>query len=365
MKIKGDKVSIDKQNIDEDNTREYVFDWDENPAKNFFIVEADLKRIASDREVAPQEVIQEFISDLENRDNPDYEVKINEIKINGVVSKKFILDAKKYFSRVIEVLEKARKKEAKKEKNSAGKQEIESIWASVLEFIEANKDLTLREVLVQIKEKSIFPELKSAQRKAIIKRTETLIQEEEKKEAMKEAKKEKAWQSICLIVDRECSRPDLTDREYLKNVVMYWNAIKDKVISPESADKNVLKISDSIKEDILGLINAEIYANKEELYYKEVEHFTKGFSFLATDLEFQEAVSGKSGRKFIDLESYNRFYDLRAKLQKVGGEYNQICKLLKKDNIDETSKKILTERKMVMEAEKAKKAAEFVGDSAR
>ena len=146
---------------------------------------------------------------------------------------------------------------------------------------------------------------------------------------------------------------------------MYWNAIKDKVISPESADKNVLKISDSIKEDILGLINAEIYANKEELYYKEVEHFTKGFSFLASDLEFHEAISGKSGRKFIDLKSYNRFCDLRTQLQKNGGEYSQICKLLKINRVDETTKKILTERKMVMEAEKAKKAAEFVGDSAR
>ena len=338
--------------------RNYRFDWDANTAKNFFIVEADLKKIAAEKEVELREVIQGFISDLENRGNEDYEVKVGEIKINGAVSQKFIADAKKYFGRVIEGLERAQKKEAKKEKINAGKQEIESIWESVIEYIEANKDLTLTEVLLQIKEKTIFSELNSSQRKAMIKRTEQLIQDEEKKESLRKSKIERSWKDICAIVNRECPQGDLTEREHLKNTIAYWNAIKDKISLPQEGRKSQFGISDSMQDDILGLINEQINTSEELLYYKEVEYVTKGFSFLARYPEFEYAVKGRSGRKFIDRKSYDRFYDLRASVQNGRSEYSQISRMLREGKIDETSRKILTERKKFMEVERAKKEAD-------
>ena len=342
--------------------RNYRFDWDANTAKNFFIVEADLKRIAAERQAELKEVIQGFISDLENRNNEDYEVQVGEIKINGAVSQKFISDAKKYFSRVIERLQKAQRNDSKKQKSNENKQELENAWERVKGFIEENKGLSLQEALLQIKDESLFPELSKEQRNNIIKRLKKLVEEEVKKDELRKAKIEKAWQDICLIVDSECSRPDLTHREYLKNIIMYWNAIKGKVVLPETADENVFKISDSIREDILALINTEIYANEEELYYKEVEYVTKGFSFLASYPEFEYAVKGRSGRKFIDRKSYDRFYDLRASVQDRRSEYSQISRMLREGKIDETSRKILTERKKVIELERAKKEVDYFGN---
>ena len=92
-----------------------------------------------------------------------------------------------------------------------------------------------------------------------------------------------------------------------------------------------------------------------------MEYVTKGFSFLARYPEFEYAVKGRSGRKFIDRKSYDRFYDLRASVQKGRSEYSQISRMLREGKIDETSRKILTERKKIMEVERAKKEADSLG----
>lgn len=322
--------------------RNYMFEWGGNSAKNFFILESDLKRIAIERQVAPQEVIQEFISDLENRGNPDYEVKVEELNINGIVSQKFIMDAKKYFSRVIKGLEKTQKNEKQRVKAKSDKEELELVWESVREFIEVNKELTITEVLSQIKEKSIFLELSNGQRKIVIRRTEKLIEEEAKKEALRKVKIEKTWKEVCEIVERESYGTGFTKPQY-------WMAIRDKVLQEENVG---IKLDKSIQEYILELIDAKICDEKELLYYNQVKYFTEDFSFLAAYPEIQVAINGRNGRKFTDRESFDRFYELRASVQQGRDEYSQILKILKVGNIDETSRKILSGRIKVIEQQK-------------
>lgn len=346
LNVKGDKVN-----------KNYRFELGKNPARNFFILETDLKRIAVERNVPPKEVIQEFISDLENRDNPDYENKVNEININGIVSQNFISEAKKHFNRVIEGLEKAQRKDAKKEKNNAEKQEIENIWKSVKEFIESNKDLALAGVLVQIKEKNIFPELINGQRNTIIKRIEELIEAEAKKEELRKSKIEKTWKDICEIVEKGSNEAGVTKPQY-------WSAIRDKIVGQEEGEDVDIKLDESIQGDILELIDSKISDEKEQLYYNQVKYFTKDFSFLATYPEIQDAVEGKSGRKFTDKESFERFYELRTQVREGRDEYTQIAMLLKKGNIDETSRKILNGRIAVLKREREVKRT-FENDEIR
>lgn len=355
--------------------RNYRFDKGANSARNFFILESDLRNIVKDREKSVEQndgiiqgeitlegVIREFVSDLEHIDDENYEVKVEEINIYGTISRKFINDAKKYFYDRIKDLEKNRKEEKRKDKNNLSKQETEQMWEEIEEFIRKNKDLTLTNVLLQIKEKNIFPEINSKQRKAIVKKIEKLIEEGAKKEEERKSKIEKTWKDICAIVDRECPKGDLTERAYLKNVIEYWRAIRDKIVATKEEQEDGFILSDSIQGDIVNLIDGKINPTEELLYYKEVKYFTKNFSFLSRNLETEEGVKGKTGRKFIDRKSYDRFYELRALLQKGYDEYDQISKILESDEIDETSKKILNERKNVLDKERKMKNTNSLGN---
>lgn len=320
-----------------------------NPARRFAGLKNEFEQRAKEIEITPIEFLTYLIKDLKHYNEDGYEKIIKNVEIKGL-TKSGVSDLINYLKRLIDSYNKETENRQRVKKKTEENQEVEDVWESVTEFIEANKDLTLEEVLSQIKEKSIFQKLNNAQRKNIIKKTKKLIDNETKKQTLRKTKIEKAWKDICSIVDRESKETEITKPQY-------WVAIRDKIIGQE---ENIsIKLDESIKADILRLIDDKIYNEKELLYYNQVKYFTKDFSFLATEPEVQAAIKGRSGRKFTDRESFERFCELKTLLQQGISEDTQIAMILKKGNIDETSKRILNERMSVIEKQKGKQSDYF------
>ena len=144
-----------------------------------------------------------------------------------------------------------------------------------------------------------------------------------------------AIEEIQEIVDREFAEGNIESR------AMYLKSIKSEARSSD-------KIGGKAKEYLLEMIGERI---KEETYYEQVEDFTNGFQFLSEYPELVNATSGFRKRKFTDREAYDRFCDLRTKLQSGLNEYSQVNRLLEDKSINDTDKKILEARKSVIDKE--------------
>lgn len=163
------------------------------------------------------------------------------------------------------------------------------------------------------------------------------MQENNKKQ--EEVKANRIIEEIQKVVDREFEKGNIESK------AMYLEAMKKEV-------RDTHRISGKIKKYLIGMISGRI---KEEMYYEQVEHFTNGFEFLSEYPELIDATSGFRNRKFTDRESYDRFCDLRTKLQAGLSEYSQVNRLLENEGINDTDKRILEARKSVMDKENAKR----------
>lgn len=326
-----------------------------NSKKNYAIamsMEADLREVVNlrDGNIEFKDLIREFIEDLENRDNPEYETKVKEVEIRGSLPDGFLEDAKEHFNRLIKKLEQEEKNKERKNKASEKKKEVETIWEEIMEFSKSNEELTLEEILSQIKSKTIFPEMSNVERRAIIKKMGAFIKEENKKERIKQSKIEQTWNNICGIVERESKGDDLIS-------LKCWEEIRDKIL----AGKSYIKVDSSIRENIEKLLGDKIKEQEDLVYYNQVKYFTRDFSFLREWSGLANATNGRTGRKFSHMESYNRFNRLTNMLSKEFNELDSISKLLERGKIEETDKKILEQRLVVIEEERKRKQASSFG----
>ena len=92
-----------------------IIDAGINPAIGFNRIVNNLKEIADERNLLPQEVIQMFISDLQNYLKKDYKQKIEEINIQGGFSSSVKGKLVTYLERTVKTLDKTKKGEEKKQ----------------------------------------------------------------------------------------------------------------------------------------------------------------------------------------------------------------------------------------------------------
>lgn len=137
--------------------------------------------------------------------------------------------------------------------------------------------------------------------------------------------------------------------------------IKNKIFGENNSEegKSDIEISTSIKREVLDLLEQKISDEKDLLYYEQVKYFTEDFSFLGQCTDIINAIKGRRERRFTDRESYNRFYSLRASIQGSYDEYNGIIKLLQKKETGNMDRKILNERKKILEQEKNEEQQEM------
>lgn len=339
--------------------KQIKFDLSDNAAKNYALILNDIVKVSQERNQAVSEVILEFIDDLRNISTDNYEKKVKEMKMTGYLPSAMIKSLISFLTKSIKTYKDKERREAIKNRRkqqeglkACKQQELEDVWEKFKSTMECDVlqdnssriqelNTILRNV---ISGKNSEDGLSKKERTYIVKKLESLIEdtvEEDKKESTKKAKIEKTWQSICEIVDRESIGKDFTKSQY-------WMEIKDKILNQQRGENIGISINKSIKGEILDLIDGKIYEERELLYYNQVKYFTEDFTFFRDYPEVIRAQKGNRTRKFTDIQSYNRFYQLRSLVQRGKSEYSQIVMLLKEGKIDETSRKILNERMNVL-----------------
>lgn len=308
----------------------------ENPAKNFTVISKGLEEYAKENNIPLVEVINDMIADLENWRKEGYDKRLKCFNIVAITPQLRV--------DLINQLKRARnncEEKARQDKKNKGKETINDI----LNEIEKEMDKAILDgksevdVIVE-KELDISQDgsLSSKEKKSILKKLAERKKEIEAREVAK-AKANQAIEEIKEIVDREFAEGNIETR------AMYLKSIESEV-------RDTNKIDGEARQYLLEMISGRI---KEEIYYEQVEEFTNGFQFLSEYPELVNATSGFRKRKFTDRESYDRFCDLRIKLQAGLSEYSQVNRLLEDKRISGTDKRILEARKSVIDKESAKR----------
>ena len=344
-----------------------VIKEEQNPEKNFYRVRQDLLKIANDRGIEVTEVIDKFMDDLQNLENPDYEKKINEIQIAGNISPKILNSLKAYILRMRKNFKDIENKAKKKDKSS----EIELKWREIegtIERIAKTGEITkkeiIQEVIASIRSGNFEYKFDSKEKKTILKRLNALLdeisrQEEEKiikeqKEKDKKEEQERNIESAMSLIQ------EIVDREYeagnIKNKASYLLSITDAIKGKDKSIKLGIKIDKETESKLLELIYSRIELEKDQMYFEQVKKFTKGFQFLR---EYSEMVNARCGNskldKFTDSESYDRFCRLRELLQKKHDEEIGIKYLTESGKVDDIDIRILLARKEVISKENKRK----------
>lgn len=337
------------------------FNFRDNPAKIYSAVLNELERIANERGELVQDVIANFIIDLRNLSNSDYERKIEEVDISGETQDRMLSDIIKYLTKAKKTYEnKTKREEEKANKETSTKknktQELRDKWEEIEAVI---NDMTSKEpdrlrsdilggILISINMGSNEFDLNKKQRKYVVRMLEDLLEEAKREERAitnQKARLEAAWDVITQVVERENDDGNFSNLEY-------WTAIKEEVVKGEETFG--VAINGQIRNQLIERIDSKINEERDLLYFEQVEKFTRGFRFLREESEVVRANLGASDVRFTDREVYSRFCGLRDEVQKGEDEYTQILTLLQSDDIDNMSKQILTQRLNILEAEKIK-----------
>lgn len=327
---------------------------DQNPEKNFLGVKKDIVKIASDKGVSVIEVIDELLEDLNNFRNPDYEKKVDSINISKSMPDSLLNSLKSY---VIKLRKNVKEKESKgkKEGKISWKQIKEEINTSVLEGENVTEKTVIQDLVNDIRQGNSKYELTNKEEKSLLRKLSRRLDEINKEEAEEKNKieqqkrnSEEAMIKIQEIVDREYQAGNVKDK------ASYLSSIREAILGKKEELKIDLKIEKATQELLIKKLDDRIKSEKDNLYFEQVEKFTKGFQFLR---EYPEIINAKYGarkiNKFTDSESYERFCKLREKLQKEYDEHIGIDNIIKdkKKKIDDTDRRILLARKEVMDKE--------------
>ena len=336
----------------------------DNPAIKFGILLRDLDEIAKQKGSSKLETLNEFLSDLMNYYNEDYEKKVNELFIEGITPNTvndFISYVKREQKRYMqeEKLEKRKQKqEEKKKENMEREQEMSKKWTQMEADLEdkfsadgSESEIEfLQKVASDIEEGKSPYELDDREKTYMLNKINEKVKKignKQKKQEEDILKAQKAMSKIQAIVDREYQEGNITSKASL------LDSIKNEIYSNENSNLNV-KISKSVKPLLLPMLEDKIKFEKDEMYYEQVKRFTKGFKYFREYPEVIDCFEGHSQRKFTDKESYNRYCSLRKKISRGSSEQYQIEKLLLDEKLNSVDRRILTERKSVMQKERGR-----------
>lgn len=315
------------------------FDSSQNPAKNFGMIVRNLEEISQDTGRPVTDIIDMFIVDLQNYYNEEYEKKVD-ITLKSVTPKmrssflSYLNKMKKEYQKKERSEKRKEERDTKRKENEAKEKEMQGKWKEVEKSLSGNiTDSDAFEKMISDIENSNF--------------------NEEEKEFMKVKLDEKrakfieTWSRIEDIVEQSSETGNKTKLEC-------WQAVKDLIAQRNKSLK--INMNEEMEKQMISMIDEKISGEKDVLYYEQVKYFTRDFSFLREYPELQTAMTGSKARKFTDKESFNRFYDLRSLLQNGYNESIQIERLLRRKDIGDADKRILTERKAVINKELEDKA---------
>ena len=337
------------------------FDIEQNPARNFGVIIKDLEEIARDTDNTVSTIIDMFITDMNNYYDEEYEKGLD-INIKGLTPPMrsslltYLNKVKKVYKQKERQDSKKEKREMKMESNKAKTEEMENNWIE----IEAQLDLSsidkIEEVIMDIKSGKFVYELDGKEKKYVLKKLEEkskdLVKEEERKE-IEASKIERAMEQI-----EETFNENYGDNISLR--IKYMQEVRTR-IQNENGDIFNIKLGEDAEKELLDMLSDRISEDKDQLFFDQVRIFTRDFTFLRDYSEIINATHGYKKVKFTDLESYDRFVNLRNKLQRnYNGvdERGQIKKLLKSKKTDNGERKVLEARLESIDREIEKRESE-------
>ncbi len=261
LQSKGDKMS---KNI--------KFDASQNPALNFAIIIKDLERIAKESEIPVSKVMSDFMVDLQNYYNEDYEKKIEEVNLEGEVSPQLLNNFKAYLNRNIKLYQKKerdldstdRKNKKKEAEEKYYQEKLEEIVGSIDGNI-MNPDV-LKRVIDSIENNK---ELNRRGKKIMITKLNEKVEQFNK-----------TWESIEKMVEK------LSNENEGKTKPEYWQAIKD-LINKKDERLNI-KMNRKMREQMINMIDEKILDEKDALYYEQVKNLLIILSSLEIILRYIE-----------------------------------------------------------------------------
>lgn len=340
--------------------RKIIINDEQNPEKNFFTVKQDILRIAKDYGISVTEVIDDFISDLQNLNNPDYDKKIENIEILGSLSDKLLkslMSTMKAMRKNYRQKERIDGKKSKLEQMKSDWQEIENtINKAVLEGNQGTEKQIIQKLISYIDEEISGYEFDSKEKKYLLKRLNGRLDEINKQEVEKR-KQEEAEINKRETANRDAEQAMIKIEEVVATnykednvaAVGYWKAIRDAITGEKTDTSLNIKLGKQAKEQLLNMLDDRINTEQDELYYQQVKNFTNNFQFLKDYTETARAIQGARNAKFTDKESYDRYYSLRLLLQEGYDEYEQVGNLLESGELNSADVRILTARKDVMD----------------
>ena len=288
-----------------------IIDAGINPAIGFNRIVNNLKEIADERNLLPQEVIQMFISDLQNYLKKDYKQKIEEINIQGGFSSSVKGKLVTYLERTVKTLDKTKKGEAKKQERKEKNASLSRVWENVEKNVESMNSDELCELIKNINEGAEYLELTETERKYVLKNLTALTEKRKKAEENeiinRTKAKNKKWNEIEKIVARESENSQLTKIEI-------WDAIYKAAFGQRRTDSFNIEIPESIKDEIKELVEKQCEEDGKE-YFSEVRRYTSDFRFLGGPRDVVFATFGH--RSFSRKEDRRMFANLVAELKKA------------------------------------------------
>lgn len=312
------------------------FDSFQNPAKNFAPIVRDLERIAEESDIPTSEVISNFIVDLQNYYSKDYEKKVD-VDLNGVtpwIQSSFIT----YLNKMKKIYKQRETNKSRRDSNIDKKNTLQKQMQDKWKKFEQSIDGNIMDPEVMKKAMDDIENSDLSRKEKIFMK----VQLDEKSKKFNET-----WEAIEGIVERE------SEQDSNKTKPEYWQAVR-KLIADRDQRLNI-KMDEEMQKQMISMIDERISSEKDNLYYEQVRAFTNDFSFLRDDPLIVKAITGSRKNKFTDRESYDRYCNLRSRLQEgYRGEYQKIEGDLKEGKVDNGDRRILEQRLKVMEKEASK-----------
>lgn len=340
-----------------------------NKASKYQVFVKKIEKIAEESNGGKivEDVIDDFISDLRNIDNSDYNKKISDIEIKGEISDEVLEELINYLLKVKENAIRHRKKEEEKNRRQAKKIEKENreeVMKGKWQYIETTIEELISEGHTKIDAINLVSQgikdnkygFDSKEKKYITTKLQEITREVNRREEEKskeqsrqeqiQKKVEETWKGIQEVASRGPVKKGVAKSQY-------WIAIRNKFEQESSdlKDKNV-------KNQILELFDETIIREEDNEYFEDIKCATRDFKSLAFfSAEMMNALYGTSAKK-ISTKNGERFYNLRAALQQSYNEYKQIQNLLDDKSTTEGDRRILLARKEVMDKEIEKRKSE-------
>lgn len=334
------------------------------------------------------EVINALISDVINRNKEGYTRRIEAFSLQGITPA--IADS---LVKYLKIKKKEYEKAEKQEKKQAQSNKIEAKWGEVERTIDeailsgeqGSETEILERLIAAVKDKTSEYDFDNKERKEVLKRlknrldkvTKEAAEIEEKRKAEEAAAEEKRRQEAA---EAEAKRKEeeikrnseeamnkiqeITEREYksgnIESRLAFLNRIRDAITGQGEGIDLGAKMEEASQEHLLEMLDTKI---EDELYYEQVKAYTNNFEFLRDYPELVKADHGaRERKKFTDFEVHSRFCDLTSALgEKSSDEAVAIQQMLQNKQISEIDRRILTERREVLQKQMERKRQQEEG----